>query len=399
MNAGTNRVMVVAVSFARQTATYPLPSISSITLNGSALTSVVSANSSSYASAYLYYIINPPTGSPSLSITLSSSLYGASDYVEAVVGYVVYNGADQSSPVRNSNSGTGSDAAPTVTVTSASGDWVVGAAQTRLGTSINLTTAGGNSRWNVNSSPSRRGAGGDIPADAASETHTWSLGGSSYWAAVAASIKPNTNAAATFALAEDSKLGIAKTTPKRLRFLVSNTGTGSSAAAYKLQVAETATCGSGTYTDVPTASTGHWQIIGSSYFTDGAASANVASGLTDPVGGTFTAGQLKDTANATTSITLDADDFTEIEFAIQATANATVGGDYCFRLYNSTASSVLNNYGSYAKARVPGVTAIDLLSLAGGGRRGCGAGEVADGAGEREQGVQPVPGDKPGGAV
>ncbi|MFO7709640.1 MAG: C25 family cysteine peptidase [Desulfobacterales bacterium] len=363
VNAGTNRVMVVAVSFARSTTTYPLPTISSITLNGSAMTSVVSANSSSFASAYLYYIVNPPTGGPGLSITLSSSLYGASNYVEAVVGYVVYNGADQSSPVRNSNSATGSDAAPTVTVTSASGDWVVGAAQTRLGTSINLSTTGSTSRWNVNSSPSRRGAGGDVLADSASETHTWSMGGSQYWAAVAASIKPATNAAASFAMAEDSKLGIAKSTKKRLRFLVSNSGTGTSTAAYKLQVAGTATCVSGTYADVPTASTGHWQIVDSTYFSDAAATFNVSSGLTDPGGGTFTAGQLKDAGNTTGSITLDADDFTEIEFAIQATTNATAGGDYCFRLLNSTSSTVLNNYAYYGQARVLGVTAIRLLSF------------------------------------
>ena len=44
-------------------------------------------------------------------------------------------------------------------------------------------------------------------------------------------------AAATFALAEDSKLGIAKSTIKRLRFLVANMGTGSSTAAYQLQSA------------------------------------------------------------------------------------------------------------------------------------------------------------------
>ncbi len=49
-----------------------------------------------------------------------------------------------------------------------------------------------------------------------------------------------TEAAATFALAEDNKLGIAKSTIKRLRFLVSNTGTGSSSAAYRLDAAETA---------------------------------------------------------------------------------------------------------------------------------------------------------------
>jgi hypothetical protein len=171
-------------------------------------------------------------------------------------------------------------------------------------------------------------------------------------------------AAATFALAEDNKLGIAKSTIKRLRFLVSNTGTGSSSAAYRLDAAETASCGTGTYSAVPTASTGHWQVIGTSYYTDGDSSTNVSSGLTDyPSWGTFVAGQLKDTANTTASITLASNRFTEIEFAIQATTNATAGGDYCFRLYNSTSSTVLNGY-TYAQARVPGVTAIDLLSFA-----------------------------------
>ncbi|MEJ5359477.1 MAG: C25 family cysteine peptidase [Desulfobacterales bacterium] len=370
VNAGADRVMVVAVSFARSTTTFPLPTVSSISLNGSAMTSVVSANNSSYASASLYYLVNPPTGNPVLSITLSSSLYGASDYVEAVVGYVVYNGADPSNPVRDSSSATGLDASPTVTVASAPGDWVIGAAQTRLGTAISFSTVGGTSRWSVNASPSRRGAGGDMPADSTSETHTWSMGGSQYWAAVAASIKPNSDAAATFALAEDSKLGVAKSTRMRLRFLVSNSGTGTSSAAYKLQVAETASCASGSYGDVPTASTGHWQIVDSPYFTDGAVTANLASGLTDPAGGAFTAGQLKDAGNTTGSLDLDADEFTEIEFALQATSNATSGGDYCFRLYNAAAGGALNNYETYAQARVLGVTAIRLLSFAARGEEG-----------------------------
>ena len=81
-------------------------------------------------------------------------------------------------------------------------------------------------------------------------------------------IKPDVTAA-TFALAEDNKLGIAKSTPKRLRFLVSNLGTGSSAATYRLDAAETASCGSGTYSAVPTDSSGHWQVVGTTYFADG----------------------------------------------------------------------------------------------------------------------------------
>ena len=71
------------------------------------------------------------------------------------------------------------------------------------------------------------------------------------------------------------------------------------------------------------------------------------------------AGQLKDTGNTTTSITLASNRFTEIEYSVQATANATAGGDYCFRLYNATGSAVLNGY-TYAQARVSGATAITL---------------------------------------
>ena len=86
-------------------------------------------------------------------------------------------------------------------------------------------------------------------------------------------------------------------------------------------------------------------------------------GLTDtPSWGTFAAGQLKDTGNTTASITLASHRFTEIEFAVQATSNATAGGDYCFQLYNATSSAVLNGY-TYAQARVSGTTAISLMSL------------------------------------
>ena len=65
------------------------------------------------------------------------------------------------------------------------------------------------------------------------------------------------SAGATWAEAEDTKLvGLTKSTPRRIRFAISNGGAGSSGPiAYELQVAETATCGSGTlYSTVPTGS-------------------------------------------------------------------------------------------------------------------------------------------------
>jgi hypothetical protein len=159
---------------------------------------------------------------------------------------------------------------------------------------------------------------------------------------------------ATFAETEDTKLtDLNKGTTRRLRFAVSNEGILSSGGVtYQLQVAETATCGSGTYSAVPTDSSGHWQIVDSTYITDGEPTVD-NPGLTNEAT-TFVPGEVKDAGNTTGSITLDVDEFTEIEFVIQATSNATDGGDYCFRLYDTTGASPLNTYSIYAEASLLG---------------------------------------------
>ena len=203
----------------------------------------------------------------------------------------------------------------------------------------------------------RRDKGGCTPY----ATMAWNIGSNAIWAMSGVSLKPVTTA--TDALAEDSKIGIAKSTTKRLRFLVSNTNSISSGSVqYQLQMQQTATCASGTYTAVPTTATLHWQIVDSAYITDAEATVDSTS-LTNPGGYTFVAGQLKDAGNTTAGITLNASQFTEMEFSVQATANATAGGDYCFKLFNSTGAA-LNTYTNYAQARVNGTTAIKLLSFA-----------------------------------
>lgn len=156
-----------------------------------------------------------------------------------------------------------------------------------------------------------------------------------------------TSSGATWAESEDTPLvDVPITTNYRLRFLLSNEGSVSTGAqGYQLEVAETATCGSGTYAAVPTNSSGDWQIAASTHITDGSATTNVSGGLTDE-NTTFVAGEVKDTGNATDNITLSSTNFTEIEFSIQATSNATAGGDYCFRLTN------VDTYTLYAEASI-----------------------------------------------
>jgi len=166
-------------------------------------------------------------------------------------------------------------------------------------------------------------------------------------------------AGATFAKAEDTVFTGAtdadkfpRTTTFRIRFEVSNEGaTGSGGVTYQLQVAETGTCSSGTYSAVPTTSGDHWQIVDSTNITDGEATANISPGLTDEAT-TFVAGELKDTGNTTSAITLAADAFTEMEYAVQATANSTDLGNYCFRLFDTTGNTTLDTYTKYAEAVV-----------------------------------------------
>ncbi|MBW2437899.1 MAG: hypothetical protein JRF29_11510, partial [Deltaproteobacteria bacterium] len=162
---------------------------------------------------------------------------------------------------------------------------------------------------------------------------------------------------------EDTKLwGIEKTIGiHRLRFLVANEGGQSAAATYQLQVAETATCSSGSYSAVPTDTSGDFQIVGSQ-LVDGAATSSSVTGLTDPVGYTWTDGEQEENSNTTDSITLAGSRFTEIEFSIQATNNATSEGNYCFKLVKS-GSGDLDNYTVYAEGVLEPATAVTLISF------------------------------------
>ncbi len=159
-------------------------------------------------------------------------------------------------------------------------------------------------------------------------------------------------AAATWAQVEDGTYtSFPKTTIKRLRFEITNSGwTRGAAPTFKLQYAKKLTdCTSETYTDVPaTATTEHWELADSANFTDGAATTNVAGGLID-ANAIFVAGQVKDTGNTTGTITLASNNFTEIEYSVRATITAESSATYCLRLTNSNPK-----YTKYAQAQIAG---------------------------------------------
>ncbi len=168
-------------------------------------------------------------------------------------------------------------------------------------------------------------------------------------------------AGATWAAFEDTPLtGLEKLTTKRVRIEISNEGANASGSVpYRLEVSQAnpGTCddGGNTWTRIDTST--EWNMVASTYFDDGDSTANIASGLTDG-NTTFVAGQLKESNDQTSGITLSTTEFTEIEYAIQATVSATDGATYCFRLTDAgSATNFTHVETRYAKVTLANMSA------------------------------------------
>jgi hypothetical protein len=162
--------------------------------------------------------------------------------------------------------------------------------------------------YNTNVDNYTYGAAGTQDASDTSTTFSWDQTASDYWAIGAIAIQPATiGTAATFAEAEDVKLiELAKQTTTRLRLLVSNEGNlGATNVELELQVAEKGSgCDSASYTAVDSDS--HWTMVdvAAANITDGEATFNITDGvddaLTDPNGGSWQSGELKDLSDSIT---------------------------------------------------------------------------------------------------
>ncbi len=101
-----------------------------------------------------------------------------------------------------------------------------------------------------------------------------------------------------------------------------------------------------------------WDMADSAHLTDGDPTANVPLLLTDG-NAAFVPGEQKDAGSETSSITLGATDFTELEFAVTPTGSAQAA-TYCFRLTDEGSESGVT-YTEYAEASV----AVEAVSQTG----------------------------------
>lgn len=168
---------------------------------------------------------------------------------------------------------------------------------------------------------------------------------------------------------EDWYFKMPKLTGKRLRIEVSNEGSiADSGTQYRLEYGELGIHGSGdgsgsacdgisSWTDVG-AGGGDWDMLDSTYLTDG----NNTTDIAEAIGGmtnentTFETpnNAIKDTSSQTVSITLGTADYVDIEYSVQALAAASDGAMYCFRV--TDAGTVIESYNIYPRVVVESPT-------------------------------------------
>ncbi len=181
--SGSDRILIVGASINGSR------TVSTVTYRGQNLTRLATVNNGTTARASLWYLLNPPTGSGSVVVTLS----GAASFV---VGATSYTGVSQTNPlgtpVVNSNAGV----TATLNVVSATNELVVDVIARRGDLTTNPITAGSGQtqRWNtrttVNSANTGMTGGGSSKAGAASVTMAWTWPTSRAWAIAGISLKP-----------------------------------------------------------------------------------------------------------------------------------------------------------------------------------------------------------------
>jgi len=155
--------------------------------------------------------------------------------------------------------------------------------------------------------------------------------------------------------AQDTAINnVKKTETRRLRIEVSNEGgTSTVPTVLSLEYAErSGSCSASSGWAAVGTPGGAWVMSDSIYLTNGSDTTNISTaigGVTDE-NGTFLApnGGVLDTQATTSALTATSGAFIELEYSIEATAQATFGSTYCFRL--TGAGSQVASYDVYPQA-------------------------------------------------
>lgn len=179
LTAGAERVLVVGVEW-NSAGQAIVRTVTGVTYNGVAMTQAIHRGYG-YLGSDLWYLVAPALGNNYVEVTFS----GEVDL--AVCGSVSVTGANQSSPISNTNWAEGTSLAPNVNIGSDSGELVVDS----LAVAANVTAtpdAGQTQRWHNSPGSQLRGAGSTEPGASPYVAMGWALSLSNQWVTVGLSI-------------------------------------------------------------------------------------------------------------------------------------------------------------------------------------------------------------------
>ena len=175
---GTGRILVVGVGIDDVGFT-----ITGATYGGTALT-LIGTKQSANSRMALYYLINPTVGTANVVITISAGV------TDVAVGAVSLTEVDQTTPLGTFASAAGTNtAAPSVTVSSATGELVLETVSIKSPPSPGTLGSGQTSWWSIYNSGLHSSAG-STKSGASSVTMSRTLTGNGNWAIGAVPLKP-----------------------------------------------------------------------------------------------------------------------------------------------------------------------------------------------------------------
>lgn len=180
---GSNRVLVVGISFYKNGNSF----ISGVTYNSVAMTLVPSSGTNN-GSYYVeqWYLIAPSTGANNIVVSVSGN-----GPFELSAGAVSWTDAHQTTPLGTAQTATGVSTAPSVTVSSGAGEYVMDTLILIHSGTLSVGSAQ-TSRWNdIGAAGFTKYAGSTEPGDS-STIMSWSNTTPQDWAITAVNIKPVT---------------------------------------------------------------------------------------------------------------------------------------------------------------------------------------------------------------
>lgn len=169
VGTGSERILLVGACVRKESD--PRPTITAVTYGGVSLTQAVTRANDGKTSTDIWYLVNPTSGTATVSITTSSAP------TNIVGGATSYAGVHQTSPIIRTGTGAGETALPTISIIAETSALAVSAVSSVSSlTVVNPQTQ----RWS-DSNSFLNSRGGDQAGAGSSITLSWTMGGIQKW--------------------------------------------------------------------------------------------------------------------------------------------------------------------------------------------------------------------------